>query len=186
MSAWDQAIKFVLDYEGGYVNNPADPGGETFRGISRKNWPLWAGWPHVDNVRNSPDFPNLLMADEKLTQLVMDFYREVFWNAIHGDELPDHWAIATFDCAVNQGIKRAIRLMQVAVNIEADGVVGPVTVSAVHKANHSRLEKLLALRAVEYVHLILEKPALGVWGFNWMLRLFRLSELVLKEDPQNG
>ncbi len=46
-----EALKHTLEFEGGYANDPADRGGETFRGISRKNWPRWSGWDLIDQVK---------------------------------------------------------------------------------------------------------------------------------------
>ena len=94
--AWKKAIDFTLGYEGGYVNSPLDRGGETFRGISRKNWPEWEGWKTVDDIKvaRADTFKIVLMEDADLLFKVMEFYRQKFWNEVHGDELPPKVAAA--------------------------------------------------------------------------------------------
>ncbi len=48
---FQKALAHTLEFEGGYANDPADSGGETFRGISRRNWPQWEGWPLIDQAK---------------------------------------------------------------------------------------------------------------------------------------
>jgi len=93
---FESALAFVLAAEGGYVNDPNDPGGETKYGISKKAYPLL-------------DITNLTR------EQAVDIYRRDYWNKVKGDELPAGVDIAAFDTAVNMGAGTAL-------GIKADNV----------------------------------------------------------------
>jgi lysozyme family protein len=107
-------ITEVLKHEGGYVNDPEDPGGETRYGISKRSYPRL-------------DIPNLTIDDAKA------IYRRDFWPRVFGDDLPPGLNLAAFDYAVNSGPGRAIPCLQRAVGVRDDGVFGPATLAAVRR-----------------------------------------------------
>lgn len=115
---FDTAFDRLLGAEGGYVNNPDDPGGETNWGISRRAYP-------------DLDIRNLTRDNAKL------IYRRDFWNRIHADSLPSSVAFQTFDFAVNSGINTAVRYLQRAIGVADDGYWGPITQAAVAAADES-------------------------------------------------
>jgi lysozyme family protein len=159
---WDSAIAFTLKMEGGDVaaeNNPADPGGLTKFGISQKAYP-------------SLDIPNLTLEDAK------KIYRRDYWEACRCDELPPALAVAVFDTAVNQGTGKAKRLLQIALDVDVDGVIGDKTISAAFHAPPSLVKKFLAHRMAEYARLMAENKALLVFAVNWSYRVLRLADLV--------
>ena len=80
MIEFGQALARLLPFEGGYSNLAADRGGETYRGISRKNWPRWQGWNRVDQAKARAGFPASLEQDGELQTLVRQFYRSEFWR----------------------------------------------------------------------------------------------------------
>ena len=102
MSDFKKAIAPVLAYEGGYVNDPDDNGGETYKGISRKFWPRWTGWAFIDNAKKQEGFPGSLNKISGLNDSVLAFYRENFWKPIGGDNI-EHSEVAglILDSAVN-------------------------------------------------------------------------------------
>lgn len=159
---WDRAISFVLKMEGDYTLDPNDPGGETKYGISKKAYP-------------SLDIKNLTVEQAE------GIYRADYWNTCSCDELPTPWAIAVFDCAVNQGVHKAKRLLQIALEVDVDGIIGPKTIAAAYKAPLWRLKKMLALRLEQYARLMAEKPNLLVFATNWFYRVLSLGEIVLFE-----
>lgn len=112
MSAFDQAFAIVIGEEGGYVNDPNDPGGETKYGISKRAYP-------------NEDIKNLTLDRAKV------LYKADYWDKVRGDELPGCVATMVFDSAVNNGVSRAVRLLQMAANVPADGAFGPGTMTAV-------------------------------------------------------
>lgn len=150
---WEKAIKLVLDYEGRtYENDPKDLGGETKFGISKK------AYPSID-IRN-------LTEDEAKA-----IYRRDYWDAVMGDQLPDKLAISVFDCAVNQGTGRAIRLLQSVLEIEADGKIGPQTLAAAKASDDNTAWMYLLQRA----RLYMGTKTVEYWGANWGLRLVKLA-----------
>lgn len=110
--SFDAFIERVLAHEGGYVNHPADPGGETNWGITKRSYPAL-------NIRE------LTREDAKA------IYRRDFWDRVRGDQLPPELAFQALDAAVNHGIGNAVRWMQRAADVADDGVIGPVTLDAI-------------------------------------------------------
>ena len=117
-SVFDQAVGFVLreKIEGGYVNDPRDPGGETNFGISNRAYPR-------ENIR--------ALTREKAVAI----YKRDYWDKPGCEDLPPKLAVALFDCAVNQGANVAPALLQRALGVKADGIIGPVTIKAAHDAD---------------------------------------------------
>ena len=155
---WEAAIAFVLAREGGYSNDPQDPGGETNFGISKKAYP-------------NLDIKNLTVDQAKA------IYQKDYWQVCKCDELASPFDMATFDCAVNQGTGKAIRLLQIALGIDVDGKVGDKTISATFKVTPGIFRKMMAERIAEYVRLIISKPALNVFSINWVYRVLALYDL---------
>ena len=108
---FDEAFDRLLGHEGGYVNDPNDPGGETSWGISKRSY---------------PDLDIKALTREQAKEI----YLRDFWNRIHADELHDGVAYQTFDFAVNSGIETAIRKLQAALGVADDGYWGPITRAA--------------------------------------------------------
>lgn len=111
-SKFEHYMERLLDHEGGYVNDPRDPGGETKWGISKRQYPLL-------NIKT------LTKGD------AIEIYRRDYWARMAGERLPDEVAFQVLDAAVNHGIGNAIRFLQRAVGVADDGIVGPLTLAAV-------------------------------------------------------
>jgi len=153
---WSDAIGFVLQMEGGYVNDPNDPGGETNFGISKKAYP---------NV----DIKNLTVEEAR------DIYHRDYWKRCRCDELPRQIAISLFDSAVNQGCRVAVRIMQIALSVGVDGIIGPKTIAAAHSASPRTIRLMLSERLATYARLMAEKPNLLVFARNWAHRVLSLA-----------
>jgi lysozyme family protein len=134
MAQLDIALDKLLDLEGGYVLHEVegDTGGQTYAGISRNNWPGWLGWGQLD-AWAAAFFGTVPIPMDVIQPLVEDFYKDNFWNQIHGDEIESQ-AVATsiFTFAVNAGARWAIRLAQRATGASDDGVVGPLTLGCIN------------------------------------------------------
>ncbi|MCB1923722.1 MAG: hypothetical protein KDJ27_08240 [Gammaproteobacteria bacterium] len=118
MATFGEAFEITSAHEGGYVNDPVDRGGETYRGIARVHHPDWYGWQRVDVLRRSTGFPHSLDRDAALQKAVEDFYKDTFWDRFKGDDIPDQ-ALANelYDTAVNMGVRRAVRFLQSSLNL---------------------------------------------------------------------
>lgn len=112
------AINRVLGHEGGYVNDPADPGGETKWGISKRS------------------YPNLSIKELTRDDAITIYYKD-FWVAAHCEEFEDGVAYQLLDSAVNSGISQSIRFLQSAVGVADDGFFGPHTLAAVKNTSES-------------------------------------------------
>lgn len=142
------AVTHVIEREGGYVNDPRDPGGETKYGISKRAYP-------------NLDIASLTLRDAQ------QIYKTDYWDPIRGDELHDRVAFVVFDCAVNQGVSRAVKLLQRTVGVKEDGVFGPVTLSAAKVQSWSGfVERFQAERILHYASL----PTWPTFGRGWCRR----------------
>lgn len=112
MSLYHDLVDRVLSHEGGYVNDPNDPGGETKWGISKRSY------PHL-NIK------------DLTRQDAIAIYQSDFWQRVQGDKLPVPFVFQALDAAVNHGIGNAVRWIQRAAGVADDGVIGPVTLAAV-------------------------------------------------------
>jgi lysozyme family protein len=129
---FDTAFQNLIGHEGGYVNHPEDPGGETKYGISKRSYP-------------NEDIKNLTLDRAK------EIYRRDFWAASGCDALPECAKFQVFDTAVNSGIDRAIKLVQKTVGVKQDGVLGAVTLQAIQAMNASRFVAHFAAHRLEFM-----------------------------------
>jgi lysozyme family protein len=154
---WEEALAHILKYEGGYVNHPADPGGMTNLGVTRRVWEEWTGKPATE-----ADMRALTPAT------VAPLYKKRYWDAVRGDDLPSGVDLCVFDAAVNAGVGRASKFLQQAVGVIADGQIGPKTVSAVAAEPASVvIEAFCDLREAHYKSL----GTFATFGKGWMRRL---------------
>ena len=189
MADFTEAFARTARHEGGYVDDPLDRGGETYRGIARTRHPDWPGWALIDAARAGADFPRCLAHDQRLQAAVAGFYREHFWIPIDGDSLPDQ-ALANelFDTAVNMGVGRSVRFLQAALNLlnrngrdypdlAQDGRLGPVTRQALEDllANPDERTPLLKLLNIQqgarYVALMNDDPTQERFARGWLKRV---------------
>ena len=114
-----RALALVLKSEGGWSDNPADPGGATMKGVTLASFRRY-----VKADATKADLRAI--SDAQLATV----YRRFYWDAVLGAELPDGVDHAVFDFAVNSGPGRAAKYLQAAVGVAQDGRIGPVTVAA--------------------------------------------------------
>jgi lysozyme family protein len=117
---YPQALKQVLKYEGGRVDDKRDPGGRTAFGITQETYNAWRKKQNLPTV----DVFTISQAD------VAAIYRQEYWDRVRGDDLPSGVDFAVFDYAVNSGVSRAAKTLQAVVGVTQDGVIGPATILA--------------------------------------------------------
>lgn len=141
MADFNEAIKIVLDHEGGYVNSVHDKGGETYKGIARNRHPEWNGWESIDEAKDRENFPKNLESISYLQKMIIDFYFNEFWMKINCHDIRSQKiANKLMDISVLTGIKPAAVCLQRALfscgALEklsfADGVVGSKTLAAMN------------------------------------------------------
>jgi len=154
---WDEALKHILKYEGGYVHHKDDPGGRTNLGVTQRVWEEWTGKPATEE-----DMRGLT------PEMVSPLYKKRYWDAVRGDDLPSGVDLCVFDCAVNAGVGRASKFLQQAVGVTADGQIGPKTIAAVtSKPAEEVIEAFCNLREAHYKSL----STFATFGKGWMNRL---------------
>jgi lysozyme family protein len=123
---FDQAFDILIGHEGGYSNNPRDPGGETMWGITFR---VARAHGYYGPMRYLP------------RSTAKDIYRKAYWSEIRADELPDALRFDLFDTAVNSGVAQAAKFLQRAVGVPDDGIIGPQTLAAVRDADPQLIDK---------------------------------------------
>jgi lysozyme family protein len=115
------SLALVLQHEGGFVDDPQDPGGRTNQGITQTVYDDW---------RIAERLPK---RDVKIINAyeVGTIYRGGYWNPCRCDDLPSGVDYAVFDFAVNSGVQRASRFLQRVASVAEDGVIGPETLRAI-------------------------------------------------------
>lgn len=152
MTAFDQAFGVVVGHEGGYVHDPRDPGGETQWGISHRAYP-------------SLNIAALTQDDARA------IYRRDYWDRVRADDLPPPLALVVFDAAVNAGVGRAVRWLQGALGVPADGAMGPRTIAA---ARAARVVDVMAEMTAQRLAFMAGLPGWQAFGLGWSRRLCRL------------
>ena len=149
MSCFPAYIERVLAHEGGYVNDPRDPGGETQWGIAK------ASYPKV-NIRT-------LTRDGAI-----EIYRRDFWMKTQADKLPNAIAFQLLDAAVNHGPGRAIMWLQRAVGVADDGNWGLVSQKAL---NGQDLEDVILRFVAERIDFYTRLSTFKTYGVGWLRRM---------------
>ena len=117
MADFSKALAKVLRREGGYVNDPNDKGGETYKGISRRAYPKSRIWVLVDKYKEecggvNTKFKQKLGRDEEITNMVNVIYKQNDWNVFKLDlVLSQGLAEQIFDDAVNRGCGATCKIL---------------------------------------------------------------------------
>lgn len=123
---FETAFDLLITHEGGFSNHPDDPGGATMYGVT-------------EQVARAEGYTG------PMQDLTLDFaksvYRKRYWDACQCEVMPDPVRYPLFDAAVNSGPAQAIKWLQSAAGVKADGKIGPVTRSAVINLNPYALTK---------------------------------------------
>ncbi len=163
--------RIVMEYEGGYVNHPNDPGGETYKGISRRAHPNWKGWQLIDQKKPVPE------------QLVQEFYYDNYWVRLKCDEMPYPVGEYLFDFGVNAGITRAVITVQKILNVKVDGILGPVTIGAIQKQDPQKLMyELLRERVRYYTTITMRNSKFQVFFLGWIRRTLEVFDLLMSKQ----
>ncbi|MBO9710665.1 MAG: glycoside hydrolase family 108 protein [Caulobacter sp.] len=148
----------ILGYEGLWSNNPKDPGGATWKGITLRALSEWRGkLCTAEQLR--------ALSDDEISAI----YRVKHWATVRAGELPPGLDLIVFDSSVNQGRRRAGACLQEALGVSIDGAVGPVTLRAVAGVNDlvGLIERVRRSRLAHYRSL----DTFPTFGTGWVRRL---------------
>jgi len=168
-SNWQKSFELMLKSEGGYVNNPADPGGMTNLGVTKATWENWVG-------RASDEAEMRSLTPEKVEPL----YKKKYWDAVRGDELPAGISYLLFDFAVNAGVGRSIKTLQSAIGVTSDGGFGPMTMAAVQAIDPKELIERFSQAKEDFYRSL---QTFATFGRGW---LNRVADVKLKATSMIG
>jgi lysozyme family protein len=159
ISNWAKSFGLLIKSEGGYVNNPADPGGRTNLGVTQAVWENWIG--HASGEKEM----------KSLTpEIVEPLYKKKYWDACRCDNLPSGIDYLVFDAAVLSGVGFSAKTLQKVAGATIDGAIGPKTIAAV-VTTKDLIEKFSDEKATFYKSL----PTFSQFGNGWLDRIARVK-----------
>ena len=160
MANFAEAINYVLENEGGYSNDPNDPGGATNFGIEQRDWPQV-------NIAT-------ITRDQAISWYLPNYWNKAPYDNINSQQI----ATKLFDTHVNCGMKSAFMMAQKALGFSEpniDGNLGPMTLAAINQANTQHfLDELVTVLTLHYKLLEQQNPKLVVFDRGWMARATKL------------
>ena len=172
MADFTTAFGLTMKAEGGYGNDPQDPGGETYKGIARKMNSKWDGWVIIDMMKQENNFPANLNDNTQLQEKIKAFYEVNYWDKICGDAIKNQdIAESIFDFAVNAGPIASAKLAQTTVSAEPDGVIGPQTIEKINADDPRAFLAVFALHKIaRYVSICDKRHESKKFFFGWVKR----------------
>lgn len=162
----------ILRHEGGYVDDPQDPGGATKLGVTLATARAYKLDMDGDGDVDKADVKALAPAT------VAPVYHRGYWLASSADIAPTGLDYAVFDCAVNQGVGRAVKWLQQVAKVAPDGMIGPVSIRAIQAVDAGRaIKEFCRLREAHYRSL----PTFGRFGKGWLNRLSEVQAKALED-----
>ena len=165
---FEHCLTLLLQHEGGYSNHPSDFGGMTNLGVTEAVWALWVGHPV-----NEKQMRALTPTD------VAPLYKRKYWDAVRADELSNGLDYCVFDCAVNSGVGRAVKILQSCLGVNADGGFGSVTMAAVSQFKNDSLKTLITEYCDDRLKFLENLPTWDVFGNGWERRVIEVKVTAL-------
>jgi lysozyme family protein len=154
---WNACLAFVFSVEGGYTDDPMDPGGATNLGITLDELSVWR-----HSAVTKGDVMNLGRDEAGAV------YRANYWNAMRCADLPAGVDLMVFDAAVNTGNGRSAKFLQAACRTAVDGAIGPRTLAAAHARPAAALIAALAAARLAFYQGL---PTFSHFGHGWTDRV---------------
>jgi lysozyme family protein len=159
---FETSLPFVLSWEGGFVDDPDDPGGRTNKGITQ------AVYSQSRAELGLPDADVANITDDE----VKTIYLSRYWQPAHSPDFSPELDLVQFDTAVNMGVGRAIRFLQQTLACGVDGAFGPMTAAAVAGCDPVLTAAAYCkVREQYYRNLVQRDQTLGKYLNGWMNRL---------------
>lgn len=173
MSRIDECLKFTLKWEGGYVNDPDDPGGATNYGVIQETYDKYRDGKGLEKQSVKK------ISKEEYTEI----YRKSYWNAVKADKIPAPLDLVMFDSGINNGMRTSIKWLQASVGAAADGDWGAKTDKAISEyiEEHGALklaQQVLNFRESRYRSLVVKNPKLKKFLKGWMNRINDLRKTI--------
>tara|TARA_B100001057_G_scaffold92115_4_gene88404 strand:- start:10320 stop:10832 length:513 start_codon:yes stop_codon:yes gene_type:complete len=162
---WIKSLEAILHHEGGYVNHPKDPGGETNLGVTKRVYEDFGGTKNMKDLTREDVEP---------------IYKKNYWDRIKADQIPAGLDLCVFDFGVNAGTGRAAKYLQTLIGTVADGGIGPNTLKTLdaYVSKHGvkgTIENYQAERQKYYESL----ATFDTFGRGWTRRVTETTEMAL-------
>jgi len=159
-------LETILHHEGGYVNHPKDPGGETNLGVTKRVYEEWGG---------TKDMKELTVED------VSPIYKKNYWDRVKGDHLPAGLDLCVFDFGVNAGTGRAAKYLQKMIGTTPDGGIGPMTLAKLKEYVDAKgIEHTVKLYQMGRQKYYESLSTFSTFGRGWTRRVEETTALALK------
>ncbi|MGE4481996.1 glycoside hydrolase family 108 protein [Acidocella sp.] len=161
-------LDFTLSMEGGYSDDPADPG----------NWT--GGIPGAGELRgtkcgiSAAAYPSLNIQDLSRKQ-IDEIYRNDYYEPVHGDDLSSSLALVAFDAAVNAGVRHSVVWLQQSAGVVADGIFGKITLGALQGGDVGKLALEALARRLDYYA---RSSGWNRFGLGWSRRVLKLAKKI--------
>lgn len=159
---FDKCFELVLEHEGGYVNDPRDPGGRTNMGVTQRAWESYLN-------RSVTETEMRTLTPEN----VKPFYKTMYWDRLKGDQLPAGVDYAAYDLAVNSGVTRAAKYLQEIAGVVADGIIGPKSLEAIMACDAEEVVDVICDMRLEFLQRL---STFGTFGKGWSRRVAEVKE----------
>jgi len=159
---WDKSFNMVLVHEGGYVNDPRDPGGRTNMGVTQRAWESY-----LNRSVTEAEIRGLTR------EVIKPFYKAMYWDKLKGDQLPAGVDYAAYDLAVNSGVGRAAKYLQEIAGVVVDGAIGPKSMEAIAACDPQEMVDALCGMRLEFLQRL---PTFGTYGKGWSIRVAEVKE----------
>lgn len=167
-SNFPAALQFVLAQEGGWSNDPHDPGGATNKGITLRTFQSFQHGATAEDLRHISD------------AMVSTIYHREYWGIMGCDGLPPGVDLCVFDAGVNLGPARAVGMLQAIVGVRRDGIDGAMTqAAAAHMSALTIITRFAGLRKAWYRAL----PTWPDFGQGWEQRVERCTAAAIRMTP---
>lgn len=161
LSNYNDSFELLIKSEGGYVNNPKDPGGETNLGVTKAAWSTYL---------RRPVAPGEMKALTK--EVVKPFYKTEYWDKLQCDLLPVGIDYLVFDFAVNAGVAQCAKFLQRACGAVDDGVIGPGTMGKLATMRPRELIDSLSIQKRKFYNdIVARKPDQKIFLEGWLRRV---------------
>ena len=159
---FDKCFALIIGNEGGFVDNPKDPGGMTNLGVTRRNWEIYLNRDVTETEMR-----------ELTPEIVKPFYKSLYWDKIKGDQLPAGIDYAAFDFAVNSGVSRAIKILQQIAGVLVDGSLGPKSMEAIKSCNSKQTVEAICGMRLDFLKRL---PTFETFGKGWSRRVAEVKD----------
>ena len=162
---WIKCLETILHHEGGYVNHPKDPGGETNLGVTKRVYEDFGGTKNMKDLTREDVEP---------------IYKKNYWDRAKGDHLPAGLDLCVFDFGVNAGTGRAAKYLQTLIGTVADGGIGPNTLKTLDSyIQKNGIENTIKSYQADRQKFYESLDTFATFGKGWTRRVDETTEMAL-------